>query len=174
MREPRLAPFRAPALLFAFFLLLQAASAAVLFVLKMGPGVARIAAFYRGDEAHFVPAKTLEGLLLVAVPHLVAIPLVLFAAIHVVVWARELGPRAARVATGLTFGAALAGIVAGFLARYAGAGFAWLKLGAFLALEAALVGWAGLLVAVFLPRRAPLRRVATHRRAAPAGAKEAL
>jgi hypothetical protein len=174
MREPRLAPFRAPALLFAVFLLLQAATGAVLFVLKMGPGVARVAAFYRGDEASYVPAKTVDGLLLVAVPHLVAIPLVLFAAIHVVAWARAIGPRAARAATALTFGAALSGIAAGFLTRYAGADFAWLKLGAFLVLEAALVGWAGLLVAVFLPRGARLPHVARDSGGAPAGAKEAL
>jgi hypothetical protein len=170
---PRLAPFRVPALLFAVFLLLQAATAAVLFVLKMGPGVARVATFYRGDEASFVPAKTLDGLLLVAVPHLVAIPLVLFAAIHVIAWARAIGPRAARSATAITFGAALVGVVSGFLTRWAGAGFAWLKLLSFVTLEVALLAWTALLVSVFLPRRAESRHPLRHA-VPPTRAKEAV
>jgi hypothetical protein len=165
--DPRLAPFRLPALLFAVFLVLQAATAAVLFVLKMGPGVARVATFYRGDEASFVPAKTLDGLLLVAVPHLVAIPLVLFAAIHVVAWARAISPQAARAATAITFGAALAGVASGFLTRWAGSGFAWLKLVSFVTLEIALLAWAALLVAVFLPRRAEGSHAVRHVRPRP-------
>ena len=84
MRDPRLAPFRAPALTFALFLVICAASAAVLFALKLGPGVARVQEFYLGSEARFAPPRTLGGLLQVAVPHLLAIPLVLFAASHLV------------------------------------------------------------------------------------------
>ena len=96
VRDPRLAPFRAPALTFALFLVICAASAAVLFALKLGPGVARVREFYLGSEARFARAEDAGGLLQVAVPHLFAIPFVLFAASHLVGFARAVGPEGLR------------------------------------------------------------------------------
>lgn len=171
MRDPRLAPFRGPALVFAAFLALQAATGAVLYAEKLGATPSRIATYYRGDEARFVPAKSVDGLLLVAVPHLLAIPLVIFAAAHVVAWARAIGARAGRAAVALSFAAALAGVAAPFLTRFGGAGFAWLKVASFAALSAALLGWAALLVVVFLPRRAGVSEP-VRERAAPAVLEE--
>ncbi|HET8540612.1 MAG TPA: hypothetical protein VFL83_12135 [Anaeromyxobacter sp.] len=159
MRDPRLEPYRAPAIAFAAYLVLQAASAAALFALKLG-GAEGVRAFYLGSEERFTAAKSLAGILEVAVPHLVAIPLVLFAAAHVVGFARALPVAAHRVLVAASFGAALAGILAGFGVRWVGPELAWLKIVSFAALEVALLAWAGLLGAVFLPRRA----------AAPAGA----
>lgn len=153
MRDPRLAPFRTPALAFAVYLLLTAASGAVLFFLKLGPTVAGVQEFYLGAEARFAAPKTLAGILEVALPHLVAIPLVLFAVSHVVGFARAVGPRAYSALVALSFGSALAGIAAGFGVRWLAPGLAWLKLGAFVGLEAALLGWAALLVALFWSAR---------------------
>jgi hypothetical protein len=150
--DPRLARFRAPALAFAAYLLVLAASAAVLFAAKIGARPDHVRAFYLGSEATFAAPKTAAGLLEVAVPHLLAIPLVLFAAAHVVGFARALGRRLQALLVALSFGSALAGIAAGFLVRFVAPGLAWLKLGAFAGLEGALLAWAVLLAAVFAPR----------------------
>jgi hypothetical protein len=152
MAEPRLPPAqRAPALAFAGFLLLIAGSGAVLFVLKLGATPARVQAFYLGDEATFAAPRTLAGLLETAVPHLLAVPLVLFAVVHVVGAAAVLLPQVHRRLTGASFGLALASLAAGFGVRYLAPWLAWAKIGAFVGLEALLLGWAGLLVAVAWP-----------------------
>ncbi|MFO0580976.1 MAG: hypothetical protein U0229_01755 [Anaeromyxobacter sp.] len=153
MPDRRLLAHRLPALAFAAFLVVIAGSAAVLFALKMGLGPGHVAAYYRGDAAAFAPAKSFDGLLLVAVPHLAAIPLVLFAAAHVVGWARALPGRWHRALLVLSFGCAALSIGGGFLVRYGPPALAWLKIAAFAGLEAALLAWAALLVRVFLPLR---------------------
>jgi hypothetical protein len=155
VREPRLARFRGPCLAFAAFLVVQAVSAAALFATKIGPGPARVRTFYLGDAAAFAAPRTLAGLLEVAVPHLAAIPLVLFAVAHVVAFARALGPRALRALSALSFGSAALGIVVGFGVRYVSPALAWVKIGAFGGLEAALLAWASFLVLAFVPFRAP-------------------
>ena len=86
-------------------------------------------------------------------PHLAAIPLVLFAVAHVVGFARALPTRAARALAGVSFGAALAGVAASFGVRYVAPALAWAKMAAFARLEATLLAWAVLLAAVFLPAR---------------------
>lgn len=155
MREPRLAPYRGPALAFAAYLVLSAASGAVLFLLKLGASPSSVQAFYLGSEETFAAPRTLVGILEVALPHLVAVPLVLFAASHVIGFARAVGPRAFRALTALSFGSALLGIAAGFGVRFVAPWLAAVKLGAFVALEAALLGWAALLVVLFWPVRSP-------------------
>lgn len=152
MAEPGLpAAQRAPALVFAGFLLLIAASGAVLFVEKVGLGAAEVREFYLGSEARFTSPRSLVGLLEIAVPHLVAVPLVLFAVIHVVAAAGRLGPRLLGWLAGASFTVALAGVAAGFGVRYLAPGLAWGKVIAFVGLEAALVAWAALLAAAAWP-----------------------
>ena len=162
MPDPRLAPYRLPSLAFATYLVLQAVSAAALFALKLGGDADSVRAFYLGSEARFTSPRSLVGLLEVAVPHAVAIPLVLFAAAHVVGFARALPRRLHARLVALSFGSALAGILAGFAVRFAAPGLAWAKTGAFLLLEAALLAWAVLLVAIFVPRRAVSEAPATR------------
>lgn len=166
MPDPRLAPYRLPSLAFAAYLVLLAVSAAVLFALKLGADADSVRAFYLGSEARFTSPRTLVGLLEVAVPHAVAIPLVLFAAVHVVGFARALPGRLHAALVAISFGSALAGILAGFAVRFAAPGLAWAKTGAFLLLEAALLAWAALLGAIFVPRRVAAEARAP--RAAPA------
>jgi hypothetical protein len=160
MTQRRLDPFRWPALGFAAFLVVQAGSAAVLFALKLGGDAAGVRAFYLGAPERFVPAKTLAGLLEVVVPHLAAIPLVLFAAIHVVGFARVLPRRAFAALAGLSFASALAGALSGFAVRWLSPAAAWLKIASFASLELSLVSWAALLVAVFATRAHGVRRAA--------------
>jgi hypothetical protein len=152
MAEPRLpARQRAPALAFAGFLLLVAGSGAVLFLEKLGGAPARIQAFYLGSEAAFTPPRSLEGLLETAVPHLLAIPLVLFAVIHVVGAVGTLAPALHRRLVQASFGLALAGLAAGFGVRWVAPWLSWAKLGAFVGFELLLVGWAVLLAVVAWP-----------------------
>ncbi|HEY6001904.1 MAG TPA: hypothetical protein VIV57_03455 [Anaeromyxobacter sp.] len=160
MSNRRLDPFRWPALGFAAYLLVQAASAAALFALKLGGGAAGVRAFYLGAPERFTSAKSLAGLLEVAVPHLVAVPLVLFAAIHVVGFARKLSRRVFVALVALSFASAFAATASGFAVRWVSPAFAWLKVLSFAGLEVALVSWAALLLAVFLSRSHPVRRAA--------------
>lgn len=145
---------RAPALVFAGFLLVIAGSAAALFLEKLGAGPASVQAFYLGAPERFAPPRSVEGLLEVAVPHLLAVPLVLFAVGHVVAAAGTLPAGLARRLTGLSFALALLGLAAGFGVRFLAPWLAWAKLVAFAGLEALLLAWAGLLVACAWPPRA--------------------
>lgn len=158
MTNRRLVPFRWPALGFAAYLLVQAVSAAALFELKLGGGAAGVRAFYLGAPDRFTAAKSLAGVLEVAVPHLVAVPLVLFAAIHVVGFARKMRRRLFAALVALSFASALVGVLSGFAVRWISPGLAWLKVASFGGLELALVSWAALLIAVFAPRSHPVRR----------------
>lgn len=167
MRDPRLAPYRGPALVFAVFLLVQAASAAALFALKLGGAADGVRAFYLGSEERFTAAKSLAGILEVAVPHLLAIPLVLFAAVHVVGFARLLPPRAFSALVAVSFGSAVTGVLASFGVRWVAPGLAWAKVLAFVGLEAALVSCAALLLSLALPERAAARAVSAPPREAP-------
>jgi hypothetical protein len=153
MRDPRLAPFRSPLAAFALFLALQAASGAALFAGKVGPGAARIATYYRGSADGFRPPPTLAGLLEVAVPHLVAIPLVLFVALHLLGLASAVRRRPLSLLAGLGFGCALLGVGAAFGIRFLWPGLAWAKIGAFVGLEVSIAVQLGLLATLFLPGR---------------------
>jgi len=155
--DPRLSPYRAPSLAFAAFLVVQAASAAALFTLKLGGDAAGVRAFYLGSEERFTAAKSFQGILEVAVPQLAAIPLVLFAVVHVVGFARALPQRAFTLLVALSFGSALVGVLSGFAVRFVSPALAWLKIAAFGGLEVALLSWAALLVLLFFPRRRPAR-----------------
>lgn len=151
MRDPRLAPYRAPALVFAAYLLVQAVSSAALFLLKLGAGPDGVRAFYLGSAERFTAAKSLGGMLEVAVPHLVAIPLVLFAVVHVVGFARMLPQRVFGALVALSFGTALMGALSGFGVRWISPALAWVKIAAFAGLEISLLSWAALLVVLFIP-----------------------
>jgi len=154
--EPGLpVPQRAPALVFAGFLLLIAASAAVLMAEKVGLRPDAVRAFYLGSEARFTGPRSLAGLLETAAPHLVAIPLVLFAVIHVVGAAGAVEPRRFRLLGGLSFAVALGGVAAGFGVRFLAPWLAWGKVAAFVGLEVLLLGWVLLLAAAAWPRPQP-------------------
>jgi hypothetical protein len=154
VRDPRLRPYRGVAAILAGTLLVQAASAAALFALKIGPGPLRVREFYLGSEARFTAAKSLAGLLEVALPHLLAIPLALFAVAHLIGFLGAVRRRPFAVLVGVTFASALAGIAASFGVRFLWPELAWVKVTSFCVFEVALLGWAGLLAwALFWPVR---------------------
>ena len=149
MRDPRLAPFRWPLAAFALMLGLNAASAAVLFARKMGLSPEAVHAFYLGSEAAFTRPRSLEGLLEVAVPHLLAVPMALLVTVHLVGFAALLRPRPLAWLAGAAFGSALAGIAAGFAIRFLWPGLAWLKIAAFVGFETTFLAWLALVGALF-------------------------
>jgi hypothetical protein len=154
LRDPRLAPFRAPVLAFSALALVQAISGAVLFGRKLGFSAEDVRAFYLGSEAAFTRPRSLAGLLEVAVPHLVAIPVVLFTTVHLVGFLGLVRRRPHAVLTAVAFGSALAGIGAGFAIRFLWPGLAPLKIAAFVAFELVLLGWLVLVAFVYWPPRA--------------------
>lgn len=145
MRDPRLRPFRGTVIGFLAFVIVQMASGGILFVRKMGFAATGVQAFYLGSEAAFTRPRTLAGLLEVAVPHLLGMPLVLFISLHLVAFVGLVHRRAFALLSGLSFGAALAGIAAGFGIRYLWPALAWAKIAAFVGLEALLLLWLVLL-----------------------------
>jgi hypothetical protein len=162
--ERRLEPYRGVLLLFAAFLAVQAVSAAVLFARKLGISPQDVQQFYLGKREAFAWPKSLPGLLEVAVPHLLAIPLVLFITSHLVGWLGMVRRDAFAWFVRLSFGAALLGIASGFGVRYLWSGLAWAKIGGFIGLEAMLVVWLALVLRIcFALRRHKLRESPTRR-----------
>ena len=126
--------------LFSLFVFLQASSAAVLFALKLGLTPASVELFYLGDRP-----RSLGGLLEVAVPHLLAVPLTVFIVAHVVTWAGVGRGPALVLLTRLSFATALIGVGAGFAVRFLWPALSMLKLAAFLGLEGLLFVWVAML-----------------------------
>jgi hypothetical protein len=122
-------------LAFLAFVVVQMASGGILFVRKMGLAATSVQVFYLGSEASFTRPRTLAGLLEVAVPHLLGMPLVLFVSLHLVAFVGLVHRRAFAFLSSLSFGAALAGIAAGFGIRYLWPALAWAKITAFVGLE---------------------------------------
>ncbi len=148
-RDRRLDPFRPLVLAFGLFVLVIAVSAAVLFVKKMGGTPANLRNFYLGSANELARPKTLAGLLEVALPHLLAIPLVLFTTLHLVGWVGMVRPRPFQFLTRAAFGCAFAAVAAGFGVRYFHPVWAVVKIAAFLGLESVLLLWLLLLATAF-------------------------
>jgi hypothetical protein len=147
MVDPRVARFTGPIAAFAAMVAIVMATGAVLFARKIGFDGGHVRAFYLGSEATFAPPRSLAGLLEVAVPHLLAIPMLLFVTLHLVVLVGGARRRPFAIAAGITFACAAVVIAAGFAIRFAWPGLAPIKIAAFLGLEGTMLVWLGLLVA---------------------------
>jgi hypothetical protein len=156
MADPRIQRFRGPVAAFAVMVAVVMVTAAVLFARKVGLRAAEVASFYVAGGAAGRP-RSLAGMLEVAVPHLLAVPLVLFVTLHLVAFAARARRLPFAVLSGVTFGCALAGITLGFAIRWVWPGLAAVKIAAFVGLEATMLLWLGLLVATVAP---PARREA--------------
>jgi len=154
MVDPRVARFRWPMAAFATMVAVVMSTGAVLFARKIGFDGGRVRAFYLGSEATFAPPRSLAGLLEVAVPHLLAVPLLLFVTLHLVAFAFGLRRRPFALLAGITWACAGAGILAGFAIRFLWPALAPLKVAAFVGLQATLLAWLLLLVAALVPSAA--------------------
>jgi hypothetical protein len=170
--DPRIRRFTLPIAAFVAMVAIVMATGAVLFVRKIGFQAERVQAFYLGSEATFAPPRSLAGLLEVAVPHLLAVPLLVLVTLHLVAFASGARRRPFALLAGVTWACVALGIGAGFAIRFAWPALAPLKVAAFVGLEVTMLGWLLLLAAAVLPpaRGAPRPGELTGPAAAPRGA----
>jgi hypothetical protein len=111
---------------------------------------ASIVAYYRGDEARFLPPRSALGMLEVTHMHLPMFALVLLLLTHLMLFA-PMGAGRKAVVVVAAFGSALLMEAGGWLVRFVHPGFAWLQLAMFVVFQGVL---GGLIVAlgVFLAR----------------------
>ena len=108
-----------------------------LYFLHMGLDPASVAAYYRGDEASFVPPRSAEGLLEVTHMHLPMFALVLLLLTHLLIFSPlRLGTKVTFIVA--AFASALAFEAAGWLTRFWAPGWAWLKVVSFVVLQGVL------------------------------------
>lgn len=123
--------------LFLIYVVLLWLTNALLYFSNMGLSYRSVVEHYLGSEARFLQPKSYRGLLETAHFHLFAMGILLLTLTHLVLFA----PIRAALKTWLIvvpFLAALADEAAGWLVRFVNPRFAYLKIGAFLTLEASL------------------------------------
>jgi len=118
---------------------------------------ATVAAYYRGDEAAFMPARSAESMLEVTHMHLPMFAIVLLLLTHLLIFApMRFGQKVAFIIA--SFGSALLMEAAGWMTRFWHPGFGILKVGAFVVFQG-MLAYLILGLAVFLLRgRAEPRR----------------
>ena len=130
-----------------------------LYLSHMSLDPATVVAYYRGNEAEFMPPRSAESMLEVTHVHLAVFALVLLLLTHLTIFA----PFRYALKVGLilcAFGSALLSEAAGWMTRFWHPGFAWLKVAMFVVFQGTL-GWLIVMLAAFLAgaeRRRRLRR----------------
>jgi len=131
------------ALVFLTFLWL---SNFLMYARRMGLDPQSVVRYYRGSEEEFAAARTYGSMLEASHGHFAMMGLVLLLLTHLAIFIPWSVRGRVLLVVG-TFAAALCEELAGWLVRYAHPGFAWLKVGAFLVLQAGLgvllagLGW---------------------------------
>jgi len=139
--------------LFLVYMLLFWVTNWVLWSTKFSFDPAAVAAYYRGDPANEfgAPARPVEAMAESSHLHLFAMGMLLLTLTHLVIFL----PLPLRVKGTLVVGTFLCALVeqgAGWLIRFGGAGFAWLKIASFVGLQVVLLGLVvALLVGVLRP-----------------------
>jgi hypothetical protein len=127
-------------LVLAWFLLyvaLFSVTNALLYFAKMGLTPASVVAYYRGDEARFLQPRSYQGMLEIAHFHLFAMGILVLTMTHLLLFV-PLSTRVKAWIVSLSFASALGDESAGWLVRFVAPGFAYLKIAAFVTLEATL------------------------------------
>lgn len=127
-----------------------------LYFVHMTLDPASVVAYYRGDEANFLPPRSAQGMLEVTHMHLPMFAIVLLLLTHLLIFApMRYGQKVAFIIA--SFGSALLMEAAGWMTRFWSPGFAILKVGAFLIFQGML---AYLLVGIarYLLQSQPLTR----------------
>ncbi|MBI4424469.1 MAG: hypothetical protein HY554_12105 [Elusimicrobia bacterium] len=131
---------------------------------RMGLSPSSVAAYYRGSEAEFIPARSAASMLEVTHTHLAMMGLVVLLLTHLAIFA----PYSDRSKAALITAGFLSALIeegSGWLVRFVDPGFAWLKIASFLSFQAVLAFLLATLAA-FVARPAPPRGHA-HRTAKP-------
>jgi hypothetical protein len=109
----------------------------VLFVWRLGVTPSSVAAYYLGSEAQFRPPRTAGAMLEVTHSHLPMMALVVLLLTHLMIFA-PYSKRAKIALIAAAFLSAFLDEAAGWLVRFVHPGFAWVKLAAFVSLQAIL------------------------------------
>jgi hypothetical protein len=122
---------------------------ALLYFDKMSLEPSSVVAYYLGDEGEFRPPRTYQGMLEISHFHLFAMGMLLLVLTHLVLFV-PVSVRTKVAMIAFPFLSAALDESGGWLVRFVGPGFAWLKVAGFLALQASLAALIGLsLWAVF-------------------------
>ena len=122
---------------FLVFVALLWVTNALLYFAKMGLTPASVLAYYRGDEERFLQPRSYLGLLEVTHFHLLGMGILVLTMTHLLLFVPM--PKSWKAwGVSLSFGSALAGEAAGWLVRFVAPWFAYLKIAAFLTLQATL------------------------------------
>lgn len=122
---------------FLGFVALLLVTNALLYFAKMTLNPASVIAYYLGNEAQFTQPRSYQGLLEITHFHLFAMGILVLTMTHLMLFVPMQNRRKAFVVS-IAFGAALADEAAGWLVRFVSPGFAYLKVTAFVTLEAVL------------------------------------
>jgi len=122
---------------FLVFVALLLVTNALLYFAKMTLNPASVIAYYLGNEAQFTQPRSYQGLLEITHFHLFAMGILVLTMTHLMLFVPMQNRRKAFVVS-IAFGAALADEAAGWLVRFVSPGFAYLKVTAFVTLEAVL------------------------------------
>ena len=122
---------------FLVFVALLLVTNALLYFAKMTLNPASVIAYYLGNEAQFTQPRSYQGLLEITHFHLFAMGILVLTMTHLMLFVPMQNRRKAFVVS-IAFGAALADEAAGWLVRFVAPGFAYLKVTAFVTLEAVL------------------------------------
>jgi hypothetical protein len=123
--------------LYAVYVALLWLSNALLYFDKMDLTPDSVVAYYLGSEERFLAARSYRGLLEVSHFHLFAMGMLLLVLTHLALFVPLSGAAKAWLVA-VPFAAALLDEGAGWLVRFGGPSFAWLKIAGFLLLQASL------------------------------------
>lgn len=130
---------------FLLFVVILWITNALLYFGKMGLTPASVIAYYRGDEAQFLQPRSYLGMLEITHFHAFAMGILVLTMTHLLLFVPiDNGTKAWIIS--LSFGAALADEAAGWLVRFVAPAFAYLKITAFLTLQATLAFMIGAVV----------------------------
>lgn len=147
-------PFlRTAILLFMAYILLHWISNAAMYFQDMGLSYDSVVTYYLGDADSFQNPRSYEGMLEVAHYHLFAMGILLLTLVHLMLFA-PLSNRLKQLGIWLPFLFAVSNEGAGWLVRFAGPAFAYLKIFTFLGLQLSLL-WVMGISAYALVRRKP-------------------
>jgi hypothetical protein len=127
---------------FLVFVLLLWVTTALLYFSKMTLNPASVVAYYLGNEATFTQPRSYQGLLELTHFHLFAMGMLVLTMTHLLLFVPIPNHRKALIVS-IAFTTALADEAAGWLVRFVSPHFAWLKVAAFVGLEAVLAFMVG-------------------------------
>ena len=127
---------------FLVYVVLLWVTNALLYFSKMSLDPASVVAYYRGNEATFTQPRSYQGLLEITHFHLFAMGILMLTMTHLLLFVPMTNGRKALVVS-IAFLAALADEASGWLVRFVAPQFAYLKVAAFLTLQAVLAFMVG-------------------------------